>query len=233
MKCHLQCAEQQVSPSNLTKYCTCHEERLACLILVTSETSFTMRRATDVTIQPHQTLHLPRKVTRYSTLLYSTLLYSTLLYFTLLYFTLLYSTLLYSTLLYSTYSTLLYSTLLYSTLLYSTLLYLLYSTLLYFTLLYSTYSTLLYSTWLYSTLLYLLYSTYSTLLTLLYFTLLYFTLLYFTLLCDVVRISEVSQLNFLWLLHVKLRLLPQSVEARSTRTINITWSFCREVPGCA
>ena len=170
MKCHLQCAEQQVSPSNLTKYCTCHEERLACLILVTSETSFTMRRATDVTIQPHQTLHLPRKVTRYSTLLYSTLLYSTLLY--------------------------------------STLLYLLYSTLLYSTLLYLLYSTLLYSTWLYSTLLYLLYSTYSTLLTLLYFTLLYFTLLYFTLLyftllCDVVRISEVSQLNFLWLLHVK------------------------------
>ena len=180
MKCHLQCAEQQVSPSNLTKYCTCHEERLACLILVTSETSFTMRRATDVTIQPHQTLHLPRKVTRYSTLLYSTLLYSTLLHFTLLYFTLLYSTLLYSTLLYSTYSTLLYSTLLYFT-----LLTLLYSTLLDSTLLYSTCSTLL-------TLLYLLYST-----------LLYFTLLYFTLLCDVVRISEVSQLNFLWLLHVK------------------------------
>ena len=143
-----------MSPSNLTKYCTCHEERLACLILVTYETSFTMRRATDVTIQPHQTLHLSRKVTRYS--LYSTLLYFTLLYFTLLYSTLLYSTLLYSTLLDSTYSTLLYSTLLYSTC-----------------------STLL-------TLLYLLYST-----------LLYSTLLYFTLLCDVVRISEVSQLNFL------------------------------------
>ena len=132
-----------------------------------------------------------------STLLYSTLLYSTLLYSTP---TLLYSTLLYSTptllLLYS-YST---PTLLYSTLLYSTLLYL---TLLYLTLLYSTltllFSTLLYFTILYSTLLYstLLYS-YSTLL---YSTLLYYssTLLYFTQLCDVVRISEVSQLNFLWL----------------------------------
>ena len=26
MKRHLQCAEQQVSPSNLTKYCACHEK---------------------------------------------------------------------------------------------------------------------------------------------------------------------------------------------------------------
>ena len=54
MKRHLQCAEQQVSRSNLTKDCACHAERLACFILVTYETSFTMRGATGVTIQPHQ-----------------------------------------------------------------------------------------------------------------------------------------------------------------------------------
>ena len=42
MKPHLQCAEQQVSRSNLTKYCACHAERLAYLVLITYETSFTM-----------------------------------------------------------------------------------------------------------------------------------------------------------------------------------------------
>ena len=64
MKRHLQCAEQQVSPSNLTKYRACHTEWLACLIVVTYETSFTMRGATGVTIQPYQILRLPRKMTR-------------------------------------------------------------------------------------------------------------------------------------------------------------------------
>ena len=64
MKRHLQCAEQQVSLSNLTKYCACHTERLACLIVVTYETSFTMRGATGVTIQPHQILRLPHRMTR-------------------------------------------------------------------------------------------------------------------------------------------------------------------------
>ena len=64
MKRHLQCAEQQVSPSNLTKYCACHTEWLACLIVVTYETSFTMRGATGVTIQPHQILRLSRRKTR-------------------------------------------------------------------------------------------------------------------------------------------------------------------------
>ena len=63
MKRHLQCAEQQVSPSNLTKYCACHAKWLLCLILVTYETSFTLRGATGVTIQPHQILRLPRKMT--------------------------------------------------------------------------------------------------------------------------------------------------------------------------
>ena len=64
MKPHLQCAEQQVSRSNLTKYCACHAERLAYLVLIAYETSFTVRGATGVTIQPHQILRLPRKMTR-------------------------------------------------------------------------------------------------------------------------------------------------------------------------
>ena len=64
MKRHLQCAEQQVSRSNLTKYCACHAERLTYLVLITYETSFTVRGATGVTIQPHQILRLPRRKTR-------------------------------------------------------------------------------------------------------------------------------------------------------------------------
>ena len=63
MKRHFQCAEQQVSPSNLTKYCACHEKWLDCFIVLTYETSFPMRGATGVTIQPHQILRLPRKMT--------------------------------------------------------------------------------------------------------------------------------------------------------------------------
>ena len=63
MKPHLQCAEQQVSRSNLTKYCACHAERLTYLIILTYETSFTMRGATGVTIQPHQILRLSRRKT--------------------------------------------------------------------------------------------------------------------------------------------------------------------------
>ena len=50
MKRHLQSAEQQVSRSNLTKYCACHAERLTFWVLITYETSFTMREATGVTI---------------------------------------------------------------------------------------------------------------------------------------------------------------------------------------
>ena len=63
MKLHLLCAEQQVSRSNLTKYCACHAERLAYLVLITYESSFTMRGATGVTIQPHQILRLPGRKT--------------------------------------------------------------------------------------------------------------------------------------------------------------------------
>ena len=62
MKRHLQCTEQQATPSNLTKCCACHEKWFASLILVTYETSFTMRGATGITLQPHQILlRLPRK----------------------------------------------------------------------------------------------------------------------------------------------------------------------------
>ena len=62
MKPHLQCAEQLVSPSNLTKYCACRTKRLTFWVLITYETSFPMRGATGVTIQPHQILRLPRKM---------------------------------------------------------------------------------------------------------------------------------------------------------------------------
>ena len=63
MKRPVQCTEQQESPSNFTKYCACHEKWLSWLILVTYETLFTMRGATLVTVQHHQILRLPRKMT--------------------------------------------------------------------------------------------------------------------------------------------------------------------------
>ena len=62
MKRHLQCAEQQASPSNLTKYCACHTKWVSCMMSITYETSFTMRGATGITLQPHQMLRLPRKM---------------------------------------------------------------------------------------------------------------------------------------------------------------------------
>ena len=62
MKRHLQCAEQQASPSNFTKYCACHAKWISWLIHITYETSFTMRGATVNTLQPHQILGLPRKM---------------------------------------------------------------------------------------------------------------------------------------------------------------------------
>ena len=60
---HLQCAEQQISSSNITKCCACHARWLASSILVTYETLFTMRGGTGITRQPHQILRLPRKMT--------------------------------------------------------------------------------------------------------------------------------------------------------------------------
>ena len=62
MKRHWQCAEQKASPSNLTKYCACHAKRISWLTRITYETSFTMRGATGITLQPHQILPLPRKM---------------------------------------------------------------------------------------------------------------------------------------------------------------------------
>ena len=62
MKRYLQCAEQQVSLSKLTKYCVWHTKWLSWLILVTYETLFTMRGVTSVIVQTHQILRLPRKI---------------------------------------------------------------------------------------------------------------------------------------------------------------------------
>ena len=63
MKRYLQCAEQQISSSNITEYSACHAKWLSSLILVTYETLFTMRGATGVIAQPHRILRLPRKIT--------------------------------------------------------------------------------------------------------------------------------------------------------------------------
>ena len=62
MKRHLQCAEQQESSPNFTKYCACHAKWISWLIRITYETSFTMRGTSKVTLQPHQILRLPRKM---------------------------------------------------------------------------------------------------------------------------------------------------------------------------
>ena len=61
-KRHFQCAEQQESPSHFTKYCACHAKWISCLIRITYETSFPMRGATGINLQPHQILRLPRKI---------------------------------------------------------------------------------------------------------------------------------------------------------------------------
>ena len=57
------CAYHENWHLNFTKYCACHTEWLAGLILVTYETSFPMRAETNVTLQTHQILRLPRKMT--------------------------------------------------------------------------------------------------------------------------------------------------------------------------
>ena len=63
IKGYLQCAQQQMSPSNLTKYCARQQKWLTCCILDTYEMLFTMCGATSVTLQPHQILRVPRKMT--------------------------------------------------------------------------------------------------------------------------------------------------------------------------
>ena len=62
MKRHLQCAEQQTSHDKFTKYCACHAKWISWLIRVAYETSFKMRGASKVTLQPHQILRLPQNL---------------------------------------------------------------------------------------------------------------------------------------------------------------------------
>ena len=62
MKRHLQCAQLQESPSNCAKYWACRAKWLSWLTVLTYETSFRMCGATGITLQPHQILHLPRKI---------------------------------------------------------------------------------------------------------------------------------------------------------------------------
>ena len=62
MKRHFQCAEQVKSPFKLSKYCACHAKWIASLIRITYETSFPMRGASEVTLEPHQILRLPRNL---------------------------------------------------------------------------------------------------------------------------------------------------------------------------
>ena len=60
MKRPVQCTEQQESPSNITKYCTCEEKWHWWLIFLTHALSSTMRGATGATLRHHQILCLPR-----------------------------------------------------------------------------------------------------------------------------------------------------------------------------
>ena len=46
---------------NFTKCSTCHAKGMTVLFLLTYETSFTMRGATGISLQPHQILRLPRQ----------------------------------------------------------------------------------------------------------------------------------------------------------------------------
>ena len=100
----------RLSPSNITKYCACHQKGRWWLIVVTAETS----RMRGASVQYSARIS---STGLYSTLLYSSLLFSTLLFSTVLFSTLLYYSLLLSTTLYS----LLLSTQVYSTLLYNSL----------------------------------------------------------------------------------------------------------------
>ena len=63
MKLYLHCAEQQRCFSNITECCACNAKWLSWLIRITYETLFTMRGATEMSLQHHQILRLPRKVT--------------------------------------------------------------------------------------------------------------------------------------------------------------------------
>ena len=62
MKRHLECAEQAKSTSNLSKSCACHAKWISWLTRASYETSFPLRRASKVNLQPQQILRLPRKM---------------------------------------------------------------------------------------------------------------------------------------------------------------------------
>ena len=56
------CACHEKWQSNFTKYCACHAKCISWLIRVTYETSFRMRGASKVNLEPQQIPHLPRKM---------------------------------------------------------------------------------------------------------------------------------------------------------------------------
>ena len=58
------CACHKKWRSKITKYCACHATWVSWLMSVTHNTSFTMRGAISITIQPHQMLPLPRQMMR-------------------------------------------------------------------------------------------------------------------------------------------------------------------------
>ena len=168
MKRHLQCAEQQESASNLTKYCACHAKWISWLIRVSHETSFTMRGATRVSLKPHQILRLPRdsefKLSAenpgkmHPTLLNASILYASLLDTSIFYASILYASILHASVLYASilsrhlFSIGIYlSTHLFSTHLFSLRIYCLFASILYASILYaSILSTPLFSPRLYS-----------------------------------------------------------------------------------
>ena len=59
MKRHFQCAQQQEAACNFTNCCACHTKWMSPVICHTYQTSFPMRGARQVTLQPHQMLRLP------------------------------------------------------------------------------------------------------------------------------------------------------------------------------
>ena len=63
MKLYLHCAEQQRCFANITECCACQAKWLSWLIRITYATLFTMRGAAEMSLQHHQILRLPRKVT--------------------------------------------------------------------------------------------------------------------------------------------------------------------------
>ena len=56
------CACHEKWHSNFTKYCACHAKWISWLMRVSYETSFPMRRASNVNLQPQQILRLPRNL---------------------------------------------------------------------------------------------------------------------------------------------------------------------------